>query len=81
MSRRDVFTATVVRWQDDSEQWALARDSLGRLQMRLDLEAEEFVVEGAALKQAGDLARKREPAEHRADFNSPTVRLSVTTDS
>ena len=39
-----------------TERWALARDTVSRLQARFDQEAEEFATEGAALKQRGDHA-------------------------
>src|SRR5437899_3075444 len=40
--------------QQSPEQWALARDTYGRLQARFDMEADEFTAETAALAQRGD---------------------------
>jgi dipeptidase len=39
----------------DPGNWDQARDSFGRLQASFDLEAEEFAVEGAVLKQKGEI--------------------------
>jgi secernin len=44
---------------NDAEAWARTRNSMGRVQARLDAEAEEFAVEGAGLKQRGEMAELR----------------------
>jgi secernin len=58
-------SATSLWWQvqrlhdylrGDLERWALARQNFGRLQARFDTEADDFALDGAALKQRGELA-------------------------
>jgi len=50
------------RLHADPDQRGLARETFGRLQARLDQEAEEFADEGAALKQSGQLTELQRQA-------------------